>query len=157
MLKLIWLVPVLPVVGVVINGIFGRWTKERAHLLGVGSTALSFLVALGVFLQVAAGQTLNWDVYTWIPVGNLQATVGFQVDALSGVMMLVVTFVGFLIHVYSIGYMHGDRGYARFFTYLNHLMTSMLILVLANNYLLMFMGWEGVGLCSYLLIGFLSH
>ncbi|HWU38467.1 MAG TPA: hypothetical protein VN203_12540, partial [Candidatus Acidoferrum sp.] len=111
MLKLIWLVPVLPLVGVVINGVFGRWTKDRAHLLGVGTTGLSFLVALGIFLKVVGGQTFDWNVYTWIPVGSLQATVGFQVDALSGVMMLVVTFVGFLIHVYSIGYMHGDRGY----------------------------------------------
>jgi NADH-quinone oxidoreductase subunit L len=154
MLKLIWLVPVLPLVGVVINGIFGRWTRDHAHLLGVGTTGLSFLIALGIFLQTLGGRTLNWDVYSWVAVGEFHATVGFQIDPLSGVMMLVVTFVGFLIHVYSIGYMHGDPGYARFFTYLNLFMTSMLILVLANNYLLMFMGWEGVGLCSYLLIGF---
>ena len=154
MLKLIWLVPVLPLVGVVINGIFGRWTRERAHILGVGTTGLSFLIAFGIFLQAADGATLNWDVYTWIPVGEFTASVGFLVDPLSAVMMLVVTFVGFLIHVYSVGYMHGDPGYARFFTYLNLFMTSMLILVLANNYLLMFLGWEGVGLCSYLLIGF---
>ncbi len=154
MLKLVWLVPVLPLVGVAINGILGRWIRDRAHLLGVGSTGLSFLIALGVFLQAVRGQTLNWDVYSWVPVGGLHATVGFQVDPLSAVMMLVVTFVGFLIHVYSVGYMHGDPGYARFFTYLNLFMSSMLILVLANNYLLMFLGWEGVGLCSYLLIGF---
>ena len=154
MLKLIWMVPVLPLVGVLINGIFGRWTRDRAHVLGVGTTALSFLVALGIFLQTLGGQTLNWDVYSWVAVGEFHATVGFQVDPLSSVMMLVVTFVGFLIHVYSVGYMHGDPGYPRFFTYLNLFMTSMLILVLANNYLLMFMGWEGVGLCSYLLIGF---
>ncbi len=154
MLKLIWLVPVLPLVGVVINGIFGRWTRERAHILGVGTTGLSFLIAFGIFLRAAGGATLNWDVYTWIPVGEFTASVGFLVDPLSAVMMLVVTFVGFLIHVYSVGYMHGDPGYARFFTYLNLFMTSMLILVLANNYLLMFLGWEGVGLCSYLLIGF---
>jgi len=154
MLKLIWLVPVLPLAGVLINGIFGKWIRDRAHLLGVGTTGLSLLVSLGIFFQAAGGQTLNWDVYSWVPVGDLHATVGFQVDPLSAVMMLVVTFVGFLIHVYSIGYMHGDPGYARFFTYLNLFMTSMLILVLANNYLLMFLGWEGVGLCSYLLIGF---
>jgi NADH-quinone oxidoreductase subunit L len=154
MLKLVWLVPVLPLVGVVVNGIFGRWTRERAHILGVGTTGLSCLIAFGIFLQAAGGATLNWDVYTWIPAGEFQATVGFLVDPLSAVMMLVVTFVGFLIHVYSIGYMHGDPGYARFFTYLNLFMTSMLVLVLANNYLLMFLGWEGVGLCSYLLIGF---
>ena len=141
MLTLIWMVPVLPLVGVLINGIFGRWTRDRAHVLGVGTTALSFLVALGIFLQTLGGQTLNWDVYSWVAVGEFHATVGFQVDPLSSVMMLVVTFVGFLIHVYSVGYMHGDPGYPRFFTYLNLFMTSMLILVLANNYLLMFMGW----------------
>jgi NADH-quinone oxidoreductase subunit L len=154
MLHLVWLVPVLPLLGVVINGIFGKWTRHRAHILGVGTTGLSFLVAFGIFLQAAGGATLDWNVYTWIPVGEFQAAVGFLVDPLSAVMMLVVTFVGFLIHVYSIGYMHGDPGYARFFTYLNLFMTSMLVLVLANNYLLMFLGWEGVGLCSYLLIGF---
>jgi NADH-quinone oxidoreductase subunit L len=154
MLSLVWLVPTLPLVGVAINGIFGRWTRERAHLLSVGTTGLSFLIAFGIFLQAAGGATLNWDAYVWIPVGEFQATVGFLVDPLSAVMMLVVTFVGFLIHVYSVGYMHGDPGYARFFTYMNLFMTSMLVLVLANNYLLMFLGWEGVGLCSYLLIGF---
>ena len=153
-MKLVWLVPVLPLVGVLINGVFGRWTRDRAHLLGVGTTGLSFLVALVVFLQTLGGKTLDWDIYAWIPVGQFQASIGFLVDPLSAVMMLVVTFVGFLIHVYSIGYMHGDRGYARFFTYLNLFMSSMLILVLANNYLLMFLGWEGVGLCSSLLIGF---
>jgi len=157
MLRLIWLVPVLPLVGVVINGIFGRWTRDRAHVLGVGTTGLSFLVALGIFVQTMNGWSLNWDLYSWVSVGDFHATVGLQVDPLSAVMMLVVTFVGFLIHVYSVGYMHGDPGYARFFTYLNLFMTSMLVLVLANNYLLMFLGWEGVGLCSYLLIGFWYH
>jgi NADH-quinone oxidoreductase subunit L len=154
MLRLIWLVPVLPLVGVLVNGIGGRWIRDRAHLVGVGTTGLSLLIALGIFFQTLGGQTLNWDIYSWVPVGDFHATVGFQVDPLSAVMMLVVTFVGFLIHVYSVGYMHGDPGYARFFTYMNLFMFSMLVLVLANNYLLMFMGWEGVGLCSYLLIGF---
>ena len=145
MLSLVWLVPTLPLLGVAVNGIFGRWTRDRAHILGVGTTGLSFLIAFGIFLQAAGGATLNWDVYAWIPVGEFQATVGFLVDPLSAVMMLVVTFVGLLIHIYSIGYMHGDPGYARFFTYMNLFMTSMLVLVLANNYLLMFLGWEGVG------------
>jgi len=154
MLKLVWLVPVLPLVGVAINGICGRWVRGRAHWLGVGTTGLSFLIALAIFCQVLGGARLDWDVYTWVAAGDFRAAVGFLVDPLSAVMMLVVTFVGFLIHVYSVGYMHGDPGYARFFTYMNLFMTSMLVLVLANNYLLMFLGWEGVGLCSYLLIGF---
>ncbi|MFB3817686.1 MAG: NADH-quinone oxidoreductase subunit L [Candidatus Methylomirabilales bacterium] len=154
MLKLVWLVPVLPLVGVVVNGIFGHWVRGRAHVLALATTGLSFLIALGIFLQSLGGARLDWSVYQWVPVGKLNAPVGFLVDPLSAVMMLVVTFVGFLIHIYSVGYMHGDPGYARFFTYLNLFMTSMLILVLANNYLLMFLGWEGVGLCSYLLIGF---
>jgi NADH-quinone oxidoreductase subunit L len=111
-------------------------------------------VAFLVFFRAVGGHTLDWDVYSWLKVGDFQVPIGFLVDPLSAVMMLVVTFVGFLIHVYSIGYMHDDRGYARFFTYLNLFMFSMLVLVLANNYLLMFLGWEGVGLCSYLLIGF---
>ncbi|MBI5167700.1 MAG: NADH-quinone oxidoreductase subunit L [candidate division NC10 bacterium] len=155
MIQYIWLVPLFPLLGVVINGLFGRqYIKEKAHWVAIPATALSFLVALGVFFEVVAGKTLNWDLYTWVAVGDFTATLGFLVDPLSAVMMLVVTFVGFLIHVYSIGYMHGDSGYYRFFAYMNLFMFSMLTLVLANNYFLMFLGWEGVGLCSYLLIGF---
>ncbi|MDE2060521.1 MAG: NADH-quinone oxidoreductase subunit L [candidate division NC10 bacterium] len=153
-MKLVALVPLLPLIGVLINGLFGAWIKERAHLIAVPAAGLSCLVAFVVFFQTLGGATLDWDVYSWLKVGDLKVPIGFLVDPLSTVMMLVVTFVGFLIHVYSIGYMHGDRGYARFFTYLNLFMFSMLMLVLANNYLLMFLGWEGVGLCSYLLIGF---
>ncbi|MDE2485423.1 MAG: NADH-quinone oxidoreductase subunit L [candidate division NC10 bacterium] len=153
-MKLVALVPLLPLIGVLINGLFGAWIKERAHLIAVSAAGLSCFVAFVVFFQTLGGTTLDWDVYPWLNVGDLKVPIGFLVDPLSTVMMLVVTFVGFLIHVYSIGYMHGDRGYARFFTYLNLFMFSMLMLVLANNYLLMFLGWEGVGLCSYLLIGF---
>lgn len=153
-MKLVALVPLLPLIGVLINGLFGARIKERAHLIAVPAAGLSCLVAFVVFFQTVGGATLDWDVYSWLKVGDLNAPIGLLVDPLSTVMMLVVTFVGFLIHVYSIGYMHGDRGYARFFTYLNLFMFSMLVLVLANNYLLMFLGWEGVGLCSYLLIGF---
>jgi NADH-quinone oxidoreductase subunit L len=153
-MKLVILVPLLPLVGVLINGLFGSRIKERAHLVAVTAAGLSCLAAFLVFLQSVGGETLDWDLYTWVGVGDFQAPIGILVDQLSVVMMLVVTFVGFLIHVYSIGYMHGDPGYPRFFTYLNLFMFSMLVLVLANNYLLMFLGWEGVGLCSYLLIGF---
>jgi len=155
MIENVWLVPFFPLVGVLINGLFGRtMIRDRAHWVAVPATGLSFLVAFLIFLEVVSGKTLNLDLYTWVSAGDFQATVGFQVDALSAIMMLVVTFVGFLIHLYSIGYMHGDPGYWRFFTYMNLFMLSMLTLVLANNYLLLFLGWEGVGLCSYLLIGF---
>jgi len=154
MIELVWLVPVLPLVGVLINGLFGNKTGHSAHKVAIATTGLSAAVALVIFVQVVFGARLDWDVYTWVSAGEFSASLGFLVDPLSAVMMLVVTFVGFLIHVYSAGYMHDDPGYARFFTYLNLFMVSMLFLVLANNYLLMFLGWEGVGLCSYLLIGF---
>ncbi len=144
-MKLVALVPLLPLIGVLINGLFGAKIKDRAHLIAVPAAGLSCVVAFVVFFQTLDGATLDWDVYPWLAVGDLNIPVGFLVDPLSTVMMLVVTFVGFLIHVYSIGYMHGDRGYARFFTYLNLFMFSMLMLVLANNYLLMFLGWEGSG------------
>ena len=155
MIDLVWLVVALPLAGVVINGLLGHRIGHKAHLVAVGATGLSAALALGIFLELAfGGKSLDWNAYTWVSAGEFQAPLGFLVDPLSAVMMLVVTFVGFLIHVYSIGYMHDDPGYARFFTYLNLFMVSMLVLVLANNYLLMFLGWEGVGLCSYLLIGF---
>ncbi len=153
-MKLVLLVPLLPLIGVLINGLFGAKIRERAHLIAVSASGLSCLVAFLVFFRAVGGETLDWSVYTWLSVGDFQVPIGLLVDPLSAVMMLVVTFVGFLIHIYSIGYMHGDRGYARFFAYMNLFMFSMLVLVLANNYLLMFLGWEGVGLCSYLLIGF---
>jgi len=154
MVEMVWLVPVLPLVGVVINGLFGHKTGHGAHKVAIAATGLSAAVALVIFVQVVVGASLDRDIYTWVAAGEFAAPIGFLVDPLSSVMMLVVTVVGFLIHVYSAGYMHDDPGYPRFFTYMNLFMVSMLVLVLANNYLLMFLGWEGVGLCSYLLIGY---
>ncbi len=154
MIASVWLVPALPLVGVVLCGLFGRLLGKRAHWVAVPVVGLSFLLSLVIFVEAVAGQTLNRDLYTWVAVGDFRATVGFLVDPLSAVMMLVVSGVGFLIHIYSIGYMHDDPGYPRFFAYLNLFMMMMLTLVLANNYVLLFLGWEGVGLCSYLLIGF---
>ncbi len=155
MVSLVWLVPALPLLGVIVNGVFGRTRiREKAHLVAVPAAGLSCLVALLVFVDVLRGTTLDWDLYTWMAAGDFKVSVGFLVDPLSAVMMLTVTFVGFIIHVYSIGYMHDDPGYPRFFTYLNLFMFAMLMLVLANNYLVLFLGWEGVGLCSYLLIGY---
>ncbi len=155
MMHLIWLVPGFPLVGVIVNGLFGRThIRDRAHWVAIPAAGLSFLVALLIAIQVFAGQTLDLDLYPWVVAGNFQVPVGFLVDPLSTVMMLTVTFVGLLIHVYSVRYMQGDPGYPRYFTYLNLFLFTMLVLVLANNYLLMFFGWEGVGVCSYLLIGF---
>src|SRR3990170_2919606 len=155
MLELIWLVPGFPLMGVIINGLFGQThIRDKAHRVAVPAVGLSCLVALLISLQVFAGQTLEITLYPWIVAGTFQVPVGFLVDPLSTVMMLTVTVVGFLVHVYSARYMHGDPGYARYFAYLNLFLFAMLVLVLANNYLLLFLGWEGVGLCSYLLIGF---
>jgi NADH-quinone oxidoreductase subunit L len=154
---LVWLVPIFPALAVLLNGLFGRrYLRDKAHLLGVSSVGLALVCALVVIFRVIAdpGQPIHAKLYTWIFAGSFSADMAFLVDPLSAVMLFVVCGVGFLVHVYSIGYMHGDPGYPRFFTYLNLFMTSMLILVLADNYLLMFVGWEGVGLCSYLLIGF---
>jgi NADH-quinone oxidoreductase subunit L len=152
-----WIVA-LPGIGALINGLFGRWTGKRAHVVAVGATGLSLLCALVVLNQtVIQGATLEVRLFEWVFAGRFTTEVAFLVDPLSSVMLFVVTGVGFLIHVYSIGYMHDDPGYSRFFTYLNLFMFSMLLLILGNNYLLMFVGWEGVGLCSYLLIGFWYH
>ena len=154
---LVWLIPILPAAAVLINGLLGRRVlRDKAHYIGVGSVGLALLFALIVIFRVIADpeHPIEAKLYPWIFAGSFSVDMGLMVDSLSAVMLFVVCGVGFLVHVYSIGYMHGDPGYPRFFTYLNLFMTSMLVLVLADNYLLMFVGWEGVGLCSYLLIGF---
>lgn len=154
-MELIWLVPFFPLAGAVINGLFGQWViRDRADRIAVPAAGLSCLSALLISLPVFAGGAREVILYPWIAAGGFQVPVGFLVDPLSTVMMLTVSVVGFLGHVYSARYMHGDPGYARYFTYLNLFLFAMLVLVLANNYLLLFVGWEGVGLCSYLLIGF---
>jgi len=166
----IWLIPLLPLAGAAIQLFFGRRLSHKAvSAVSVGLPGLAFLWAVGCFAQFLrlpeeAHHAFTKVIYSWLPAGafhlangslaQLNVPVGFQLDPLSSVMVLVVTGVGFLIHVYSIGYMAHEGGYYRFFGYLNLFMFSMLVLVLANNYLMMFVGWEGVGLCSYLLIGF---
>ncbi|MCS6859037.1 MAG: NADH-quinone oxidoreductase subunit L [Abditibacteriales bacterium] len=157
MLDFVWLCIFFPLVGVLVNGFFGaRLPKRHVGWIGCGAVALSLAVAIGCFIQLLNLPQRVHEVvlFDWIAVGNFRVPFAFRVDPLSMVMLLVVTGVGFLIHVYSIGYMGHDPHYARFFTYLNLFMAAMLTLVLANNFLLMFVGWEGVGLCSYLLIGF---
>ncbi len=158
MINYLWLVPALPLAGAVINAIFSRkMPRWLVSVIGVGSVGLSFLVALLEFFTVlGAGEhgVFNVQIYSWIPVGSFKVDIAFLLDPLSALMLLVVTGVGFLIHIYSIGYMAEDESYGRFFTYLNLFVFSMLILVLGNSYLLMYVGWELVGLCSYLLISF---
>ena len=158
-LDYLWIIPLLPLVGAAANGIFGgRWPKKAVSGVAVGSTGLAFLAALEAvceFLSLPANQIpLIRDYFTWITAANFRADFALQVDQLTVVMLLVVTGVGWLIHIYSMGYMHDDPGYRRFFSYLNLFMFFMLVLILGANYLVMFVGWEGVGLCSYLLIGF---
>jgi len=159
MLEHLWLIPLLPLLGAASNGIFvSRWPRSAVNAIALGSTGLSFLATLEVareFANLSADQ-IPWlrSYFTWIEAGSFRADFALQVDQLTLIMLLVVTGVGWLIHLYSIGYMPDDTGYRRFFAYLNLFMFFMLTLVLAANYLVLFVGWEGVGLCSYLLIGF---
>jgi NADH-quinone oxidoreductase subunit L len=159
-MNLVWLVPALPLLGFLVNGTvaFVRpKTKWLVSVVGVGVLVASFGVALLVaraLAQAHAEAPVVFRYWDWMPVGSLQVSYALQVDALSAVMMLVVTGVGSLIHVFSVGYMHEDEGYARYFSYLNLFVFFMLTLVLGANFPVTFVGWEGVGLCSYLLIGF---
>jgi NADH-quinone oxidoreductase subunit L len=155
----LWLIPALPAAAVVLNLLLAPWLGKRGTaLLGCGSVGASLVVAINAVLRLAAlppeARTVVETAFTWMRVGDLTVPVAFQLDPLSAVMILVVTGVGFLIHLYSIGYMAHDPGFRRFFLYMNLFTFSMLTLVMADNFLLMFVGWEGVGLCSYLLIGF---
>lgn len=157
MIKLVGLIPLFPLIGFLINGFFGK--KLSKGLSGtIASLAIlaSFVVSIGVFLEARAlpahSETVN--LFSWINAGSLSIPFEFVVDPLSTWFLLIITGIGFLIHVYSTAYMHDDEGFSRFFTYLNLFVFFMLLLVLGNNFLIMFVGWEGVGLCSYLLIGF---
>ncbi len=159
MYELIQFVPLLPLIGFLIIGLFGSRIKSEALIGTIASTAvgLSFIVSVYLFFQIISdGMTEPYihTVFNWLAAGNFSIDISYQVDRLSILFSLIITGVGFLIHVYSIGYMHGDRSFYRFFAYLNLFIFMMLNLVLASNFLLTFLGWEGVGLSSYLLIGF---
>jgi len=157
MLEYLWIVPLLPLLGSAVNGLFGaKWPNKTVNGVAIGSTGLSFLCALEAVREFfESGQMLfHKEFFTWIAAGNFRAGFDLQMDQLTVVMVLVVTGVGWLIHIYATGYMAHEGGYYRFFSYLNLFMFFMLILVLAANYVLLFVGWEGVGLSSYLLIGF---
>ncbi|AFH49575.1 NADH dehydrogenase I subunit L [Ignavibacterium album JCM 16511] len=160
MRELIYLTIILPLAGFLINGIFGSRIKNEKviGIIGSGVIGISFLIALGAFFETlslpAEQRQIIVTLFNWLNVGGLNVSFAYQVDQLSLVMALIVTGVGFVIHVYSIGYMHGDKGFWRFFAYLNLFIFAMMNLILADNFVLLFLGWEGVGLCSYLLIGF---
>jgi NADH-quinone oxidoreductase subunit L len=158
-LEHLWIIPLLPLLGAALNGFFGRgWPRAAINGVALGSTGLSLLATAEMVREFASldPSQIPWthSYFTWIAAGTFRADYALQVDPLTIVMLLVVTGVGWLIHLYSTGYMADDAGYRRFFCYLNLFMFFMLTLVLAANYTLLFVGWEGVGLCSYLLIGF---
>jgi NADH-quinone oxidoreductase subunit L len=154
--KYIWLIPFLPLAGFVINGI-GRNTLSKSLIGLIGSVLVlaSFALSLTAFFQVqSTGKPINVELFTWFSIADFKIPFAFLIDQLSAIMLLIITGVGFLIHLYSVGYMKEDAGYGKFFAYLNLFVFFMLLLVLGSNYVVMFVGWEGVGLCSYLLIGF---
>jgi len=160
MTEYIYLTVFLPLLGFLINGIFGTKIKNEKVIGIIGSSAvgLSFIIVVISFFQTLSlpeeSRKQIVELFTWIQAGGLNVSIAYQVDQLSLIMALVVTGVGFIIHVYSIGYMHGDKSFWRFFAYLNLFIFAMMNLILADNFVLLFLGWEGVGLCSYLLIGF---
>jgi len=157
MINLVWLVPLIPFIGFLINGL-GRNTLSKNMIGFIGSSVIfiSFLISIGIFFELGSDVNKSHEIFLfdWISAGALKIPLSFLVDPLSSIMLLIITGIGFLIHVYSIGYMHDDEGFGKFFSYLNLFIFFMLLLVLGSNYIVMFIGWEGVGLCSYLLIGF---
>lgn len=156
-LSLSWLVPLFPLIGFLINGLFRKQLpKSLTSIIGSGTILASFVISILLFLQVKQGNTGVAHLFDFIHIGKLSIPFAFQIDQLSSVFLLIITGVGFLIHVYSAAYMHEEEGqhFARYFAYLNLFVFSMLLLVMGANYIIMFIGWEGVGLCSYLLIGY---
>ena len=145
-----------PLLGSIIAGLFGKQVgRVWSHRAAIAGVSIAFIVSLWVFkLVVVDGETYNQQVYQWLQAGSLSLEIGFLIDSLTAMMMVVVTFVSLMVHVYTIGYMHDDDGYARFFSYISLFTFSMLMLVMANNFMQLFFGWEAVGLVSYLLIGF---
>ncbi|MES2354942.1 MAG: NADH-quinone oxidoreductase subunit L [Pseudomonadota bacterium] len=149
------LVPLAPLVGSIIAGLFGKVVgRTGAHCVTILGVAIAFLASLYIFSDVQAGHLFNGSLYTWMTVADTKFEVGFLIDQLTVTMMLVVTFVSLMVHIYTIGYMQDDPGYQRFFSYISLFTFSMLMLVMSNNFLQLFFGWEAVGLVSYLLIGF---
>ncbi len=155
MQKLYLLVPLAPLIGSIVAGLFGRTIgRAGAHTVTILGVLVATIASFIVFVDVIKGTNFNGNVYTWTTVGDLTLSIGFLIDPLTATMMLVVTFVALMVHIYTIGYMADDPGYQRFFSYISLFTFSMLMLVMSNNFLQLFFGWEAVGLVSYLLIGF---
>ena len=159
MYQFLWLIPVLPFLGAIILSISGgRLSKGLTALIGIGSIGISALITIliGINFLTSPPTSFIFDqkIFTWIQTVGLNADFAFHLDSLSLAFIFIITFVGFLIHIYSAEFMYNEEGYSRFFAYMNMFVGSMLTLVLADNLLLLYLGWEGVGLCSYLLIGF---
>jgi NADH-quinone oxidoreductase subunit L len=150
------LITLLPLLGFIVTLLFGKRMGKHAHVFPVAMVTVTAALSIYAFIWAFGHQeeAFIWNAFTWISAGQFTVPWGFQVDTLTGILLLVVGIIGMLTHYYSIGYMHGDEGYYRFFAYLNLFMFAMFVLILADNYLLLFLGWEGVGLCSYLLIAF---
>ena len=149
------LVPLAPLLGALVAGLFGKVVgRTGSHLVAIAGVTVSLVASVIVLMDVLAGNTFNGSVYTWAQIGSITLEVGFLIDTLSATMMVVVTSVSLAVHVYTIGYMHEDAGYQRFFSYISLFTFAMLMLVMSNNFLQLFFGWEAVGLVSYLLIGF---
>ena len=155
MTNLYLLVPIAPLIGAIVAGFFGKSIgRAGAHTVTIAGVAVSLVASLIILADVLSGNTFNGSVYTWAQIGSLKLEIGFLIDTLSATMMVVVTSVSLMVHIYTIGYMHDDPGYQRFFSYISLFTFSMLMLVMSNNFLQLFFGWEAVGLVSYLLIGF---
>jgi NADH-quinone oxidoreductase subunit L len=155
MQKLYLLVPLAPLVGSLIAGLLGRFIGPLwSHRTTISLVFVSLLASIIIFLDVLKGNSYNGNVYTWLVTGDTRLEIGFLIDRLSATMMVVVSLVSLMVHIYTIGYMHGDPGYQRFFSYISLFTFSMMMLVMSNNFLQLFFGWEAVGLVSYLLIGF---
>src|SRR6187549_2815076 len=156
-MNILLIIALAPLLGAIVAGLFGRQIgRVGAHTVTIGSVAISCLLSIDVLRRLWTGEAdpFNQNVYTFFQVGAWSAHVGFLVDRLSAMMMVVVTFVSLLVHVYTIGYMSEDPGYQRFFSYISLFTFAMLMLVMSNNFMQLFFGWEAVGVVSYLLIGF---
>src|SRR6476620_7484145 len=158
--NLLLAVPLAPLAGSAIAGLLGTKFfgnvvgRKVSHTATIAGVFIAMVISIMTLMNVLDGATFNGDVYTWMTIGSMKMTVGFQIDALSAMMMCVVTSVSLMVHIYTIGYMAEDEGYNRFFSYISLFTFSMLMLVMSNNFLQLFFGWEAVGLVSYLLIGF---